>query len=162
MSIAEHLILDNGYKFGQVLPLHILALSMEVEPDIVNVRISQALDHLSHLLADPFLASLLINQVDPILLSVVFLRLFDVLLRSLQTLIKVGIDDYRGCPCHSRLHLPDQWNTTSDLKMACNSEGTVGLLLCQYVLSLTEIRGVTFTIEATHDKAATHTTGILS
>lgn len=35
VPIPKHLVLDDGDELGQVFPLHLLALSMEVEPNIV-------------------------------------------------------------------------------------------------------------------------------
>lgn len=133
---------------------------MEIEPDVVNVAISQALIHLRHLSTNAILAALLVDQVDPVLLRVVFLSLLDVLLSGLEALIEVWIDGDRRCPSHRRLHLPDQWNAASYLQVTRDGEATIGFLLRYNVLSLAEVCGVALAIEATHDESATHTTSI--
>lgn len=80
---------------------------MEIEPDVVNVLVSKGLDHLTHLLTNAILASFLIDKIDPILTLIIILSLFDVLLGSLVTFIKVRVDCDRRCPRHIRLHLPN-------------------------------------------------------
>ena len=134
---------------------------MEIEPDIVNVAITQALIHLRHLSTDAILAALLIDQVDPVLLRIVLLRLLDVLLSGLEAFIEVGIDGDSRCPSHRRLHLPDQRDATSDLQVTRDSESAIGLLLRYNVLSLAEVGCVALAVEATHNESAPHATSIL-
>lgn len=64
VTIAEHLFLRDGDQFGQVLVLHLLALPVEVEPDVVDVGVCQRCVHLSKLLPNAFLTALLIDEVD--------------------------------------------------------------------------------------------------
>ena len=110
VSIAEHLLLHDVDELAQVLPLHFLALAVEVEPRILNVRVLQRLRDLRELVAYALLAALLVNQVDEVLPRVVCLRLLHVFLRSLERLIKVGCDGHGRRPCQVWFHLPEQWD----------------------------------------------------
>ena len=118
MSITHHLLLDNVDEFFEILPFHLLAFAMEVEPHIVNVGISDRRVNLCHFITNALLAALLVDQVNPELLGVILLRLSNVPLRGLKTLIKVLIDGHGWRPRHSRLHLPDQRDASPDLQVA--------------------------------------------
>ena len=134
---------------------------MEVEPDVVNVRVVQCLSNLSHLLANSQLTALFVNEIDEVLLLVVDLSLLHVLLCSLERLIKVSVDRHRGSPSHIRLHLPDERNRAADLQVSSKHERAIGLLVCDDVLSLAEIGCVTVTIQTTNDESSAHATCIL-
>ena len=125
MPVTHHLLLDNVDEFLEVLPFHILALAMEVEPHVVNVRISDLLVNLRHFITNALLAALFVDQVNPELLRVVLLRLSDVPLRGLKTLIKVLVDGHGWRPGHSRLHLPDQRDASSNLQVARNRKAAI-------------------------------------
>ena len=84
------------------------------------------------------------------------------LLGGLETLIEVWVDSDGRRPCHRWLHLPNQRDATPDLQMTCNGEAAIGLLLRQYVLSLTEIGCMTLTVESSHHEPAAHSTSIFS
>ena len=74
--------------------------------------------NLCHFITNALLAALLVDQVNPELLGVILLRLSNVPLRGLKTLIKVLIDGHGWRPRHSRLHLPDQRDASPDLQVA--------------------------------------------
>ena len=125
MPITHHFFLDNVDEFLQVLPLHLLALAMEVEPHIVNVWIVDRLVNLRHFITDTLLTALFVDQVNPELLRVILLRLFDMPLRGLKTLIKVLVDGHGRRPGHGWLHLPDKRDTSPDLQVARNRKAAI-------------------------------------
>ena len=134
---------------------------MEVEPDIVNIGISYRLVNLSHFIANALLTTLLVDQINPVLLRVIFLCLLDVPLCRLKTLIKVLIDSHGRCPSHRRLHLPYQWDTSPDLQVARNRKAAICLLLRNYVLCLAEICSMAIFIQSANHKSPAHTARIL-
>ena len=125
MSITHHLLLDNVDEFFEILPFHLLALPMEVEPHIVNVWIVDRLVNLRHFITDTLLTALFVDQVNPELLRVILLRLFDMPLRGLKTLIKVLVDGHGRRPGHGWLHLPDKRDTSPDLQVARNRKAAI-------------------------------------
>ena len=129
---------------------------MEIKPDVINVLISKGLDHLTHLLTNSILASFLIDKIDPILSLIILLSLFDVLLSSLVTLIEVWVDCDRRCPRHSRLHLPNKWDTATNLQVASKCEAAIGFLLRDDMFSLAEVGSVALTIKSSHNKSSAH------
>ena len=162
VPITHQLILHNGDKFRQVFPLHVLALAMEVKPDVVDVGIFDCLDHLTHFLAYPVLTALLVNQVDPVLLLVIRLRLSHVLHSRLIALIEVGIHSNSRRPSHSWLHLPDHRYTPTDLQMTRNRKAAISLLLCDDVLCLAEVCGVALAVQPSHHESSSHSSRILA
>ena len=83
-------------------------------------------------------------------------------LSSLEAFVEVWVGSDRRSPGHSRLHLPDQWNASSDLQMAANSEASIGFFLGKNVLCLAKVCRVTFFVEATNYESTTHPTGVLA
>ena len=162
VSITHQLILHNRDKFRQVFPLHVLALAMEVKPDVVDVGIFDCLDHLAHFLAYPVLAALLVDQVDPVLLLVIRLRLSHVLHSRLIALIEVSIDGDSWRPSHSWLHLPDHRYTPTDLQMTRNRKAAISLLLCDDVLCLAEVCSVALAIQPPHHESSAHSPRVLA
>lgn len=162
VPITHQLILHNGDKFRQVFPLHVLALAMEVEPDVVDVRVVDRLNHLAHFLANPVLAALLVDQVDPVLLLVVGLRFPHVLQSRLVALIEVGVHGDGWRPGHSRLHLPDHGYAAADLQMTRNRKAAISLLLGDDVLCFAEVGGVALAIEPPHHKSSAHSSRVLA
>ena len=160
MTVGKHLFLDDGDELGQILPLHFLALTVEVEPNVVNVRVGQCFAHLRELLSDAFLTSLFVNQVHEVLLLIVNLGFFDMLLCGLVRLIKVRVDYHRWCPRQSWLHLPQKWDRSTCLQVSSDRESTILLLLSQDVFRLTEVGCIALTVESTDDESTTHTSGI--
>ena len=162
MSITHHLLLDNVDEFFEILPFHLLALPMEVEPHIVNVGICDCLVNLRHFITNALLAALFVDQVNPELLRVILLCLSNVLLRGLKALIKVLIDGHGWCPCHSRLHLPDQRDTSPGLQVACNRKAAIWLLLGYYMLRLAEVRRMAFFVQSADHEPPAHSARIFS
>jgi cell shape-determining protein MreD len=60
-------LLHNSHKFRQVFPLHFLAFSVEVKPNVLDVWVFQLVDHSSHFCANLILPTLLVNQIHAIL-----------------------------------------------------------------------------------------------
>ena len=162
VPITHQLILHNGDKFRQVFPLHVLALAMEVKPDVVDVGIFDCLDHLAHFLAYPVLAALLVDQVDPVLLLVIRLRLSHVLHSRLVALIEVSIDGDSRRPSHSWLHLPDHRYAATDLQMTRNRKAAISLLLCDDVLCLAEVCSVALAVQPSHHESSAHSPRVLA
>ena len=162
VSITHQFLLDNSDELAKVLPLHILALSMEIEPDVFNVFVFKRLCDLRHFFANTFLATLFVDKIDEILFCIVSLGLFYVLLCSLQRLIKVGRHSDGRCPLHVRLHSPQQGNGAAYLKVARYSEAPARLSVHHNMLSLAEVGRVALTIEPTYDEAAAHASSIFA
>lgn len=55
MPIISDLLLDFSNELAQILPLHVLAFAMEIEPSILDAGVLERLDHLCKLLANPIL-----------------------------------------------------------------------------------------------------------
>ena len=135
---------------------------MEVEPHIVNVGICDRLVNLRHFITNALLAALFVDQVNPELLRVILLRLPNVLLRGLKALIKVLIDGHGWRPCHSRLHLPDQWDASPGLQVARNRKAAICLLLSYNMFRLAEVRRMAFFVQATDHEPPAHSARVFS
>ena len=114
-----------------------------------------------HFLANSLLAAFFIDQIDPVLSLIICLSLFNMDLGSLETFIEVLIDSHRWRPCHRWLHLPNQRDRSSDLKMATNCKASICFFLSKDVLSFTEICSVALFVETTDYKATTHAPSVL-
>jgi len=129
VTISQHFFFNNVDQLRKVLPLHFLAFSVEVEPNVINIRVSERFVQSCKLLANAVLASFFVNQVYDVLLRIVCLGLFEMLLGSLVRLIKVSIYDNWWCPRQSRFHLPQQGDRPTDLQMCSNRKSAILLLL---------------------------------
>ena len=83
ISITEHFRFNNVYELAQVLPLHIFALTVKIKPYVVYIWAIDRLVDLTHLITDPKLATLFINQVYHELIFIVSLSLFEMELGGL-------------------------------------------------------------------------------
>lgn len=81
---AVKLLLNEVNQLGKVLPLHLAALVMEVEPHILNELILHLINDVSEGSTDTELRAFLINQVDENLLTIGLLDLLNVFLSKLQ------------------------------------------------------------------------------
>ena len=135
---------------------------MEVEPNVLDVWIVERLVNLSHLLADSKLAALFVYEVDKILLLIVVLSFLCVLQGCLERLIEVRINCHRWCPGHVWLHLPNQRDRAANLQVRGKHECAILLLVCDDMLSLTEVGSVALAIETSDDEATSHSSGVLS
>jgi hypothetical protein len=63
-------ILDLVDKFREVLPTHLAALVVEVEPHILNKVVLQSIHDVSESSADTKLRALFVNQIDENLLTI--------------------------------------------------------------------------------------------
>ena len=117
MPIISDLLLDFSNELAQILPLHVLAFAMEIEPSILDAGVLQRLDHLRKLLANPILGPLLVYQIDEVLSLVFLCCRGHMLLSCLVRFIEVGVHYHGGCPLDVGLHFPQQRNGPSDLEM---------------------------------------------
>ena len=100
------------------MPLHVLALVVEVEPGILYSAVVCCSNELGEVLADSFLRTLLIDKVDYEIVSVVLLLRVHVALVSILALQLVLLYRERWSPFQVRCLLPDYWNTASSLKVS--------------------------------------------
>ena len=112
---------------------------MEIEPDVLNVRVLHLRDKLCELVANSLLRALLVDQVHEILLLVDSVSLCKMFLGSLVRLVEVTIHDDWRSPFHVRLHAPLQRNRPTDLKMRCDSPASRIVLHRYYLLCFTEV-----------------------
>ena len=107
MSICNHFVLYLSNEFAQVLPFHFLALTVEIKPYILDVRVIHLRDKLGELVTNALLTALLVDQVDKVLLLVLSVSLRDMLFCHLERSIHVWIHHNRRCPLQGGLHAPE-------------------------------------------------------
>lgn len=85
-------LLNLGDQFGQVVPLHVVALRVEVEPGIPDLLIVEVFDHFVEVFADNLLRAFLVNEVDQVVFSIYLLYLVEVVHRHVLQLHHVCLD----------------------------------------------------------------------
>ena len=106
--MVAHILLDDGNQLREVLILHLLALRVEIEPDVVQVGVMQLLVEGGELPSNPLLGTFLVYQVNHVLLAVGLVCLREVFLRGFIRLVEVWLDDDGRCPLHVRFHAPQE------------------------------------------------------
>lgn len=86
------LLVDLCDQFAQIFPLHLFALTVEIKPSILGLRLIQLLHHLAHFSADPQLGALLVNQVYEVLSSVLLVGFFQMKFGSMERFMEVRVD----------------------------------------------------------------------
>lgn len=145
----------------QVLPLHVLALAVEIEPHVANIFVAQVLIKSSKLVTDALLRTFFVDQVDAHLLAVEVLLLTEVHLGSMTRIIEVLGDAHWRRPFEVWLHGPHERNGASRLHI------TVYSLLAlrmehQDVLRFNEVGRVAIRVEASRNEPSAGTSAVLT
>ena len=132
---------------------------MEIEPSVEHAFVLHLPQNLSHFLTNPLLATLLVNQVDEVLLLVLLTRFFHMQTCSLETehVLRVDFDGWR--PLHCWLHLPNQRNRATCLDMRWKV--CCAIFIENYdVFSFGEVCSRAFVIKASRDEPSTWSTAV--
>jgi len=135
---------------------------VEIEPGVLEVRVSQLVIDMRECISNAQLIALPIDQIDPILLSVGLLCLLDVFLGSVERFVEVRVDRNARLPSQVGLHLPRQRDRPTDLHVCVHFQAVVSLRRNENVLSFDEIGRVSVTVKASGDKATTWPAAILT
>jgi hypothetical protein len=109
------LVLDLIHQLREVLPLHLSALVMEIEPNILDKLIFNLVDNAGELCPDTKLRPFLVDQVNKYLLTVELLDLSHVLLGKMHGFLVILIDNDSWAPFHGRLLAPKGRDGSSGL-----------------------------------------------
>lgn len=106
MSILINFWFTDIYQFGEIFPLHILAFSMEIEPDILQLVVFELIIQFGKLVANSQLAAFSIYKIDHVLLWIVLFSISKVLFCSHYRIWKVLLHLHWWCPLQIWLHAP--------------------------------------------------------
>ena len=162
-SIRLELFSKDSNQLWKVLPLHLLALGVEVEPHVLKVFIIQIFEHSCESVSHSLLWTLLINEIHPVLFTIGCLCFFHMLLSRLETFIEVPANNDRWWPGQIGLHSPVECNTASDLNVGGQRHMWFSLLLLdKNVLCFNKVRCISIFVKASHDKTTSRSTAVLA
>ena len=155
------LVLDLIHQLGKVLPLHLTALVMEIEPNVFNELVLDLLHDARKLCANSELRPLFVDKVYEYLLSILTFDLIDMLLSEGHRFLMIFVDYNCWAPFHSWLLAPESWDRATCLQVSCYTHGITSLEESQDMLSLDEISNISLAIDAADNKSAAWPADIL-
>lgn len=108
IAIVIQLLLANVDKLRKVLPLHLLAFSVEVKPSVGKKLVLQSCMQLRKRIAYSFLGSFLVDEVNKVLGTILLTRFFKVHHGAYSRIFKVRVDFHWRRPLKVWFHSPKQ------------------------------------------------------
>ena len=106
MIICVKLLLDHVNKLREVLPLHLTAFMMKIEPDILDLFILNFINDVGKCVSNALLRALLVNKVYEDLLAKLLLDLSHMLDGENSGILSILVNADRRAPLHSGLLAP--------------------------------------------------------
>jgi hypothetical protein len=153
MIISVNLLLNHVNKLREVLPLHLTAFMMKIEPHILDLFVLNFINDVGKCVSNALLRALLINKIYEDLLGELLLDFSHMLDGENSGILSILVYTDSRAPLHSGLLAPKGRNGATCLNVGGDPQRLTLFIECDNVLSFDKVGDISFSINSSHDES---------